>query len=154
MARFHETTNSGGVVMVPFSPEDEAEADARDAAASVITSGMVNAERDRRIAAGFTFNGAMFDSRPEDQKRIAGAAQLAFMAIVAGAQAGDLMWHGGVQPFAWIALDNSIVTMDAQTVVQFGRAAAAWEQAHIFAGRAIKNLSPIPADYTAPERWP
>jgi hypothetical protein len=114
----------------------------------------VNAERDQRTAAGFAFEGKTYDSRPEDQKRIAGAAQLAFMAVVAGAQPGNLLWHGGEQPFAWIAGDNSITTMDAHTVIEFGRAAARWESAHVFAARAIKDAENPPADWRDDKWWP
>ena len=52
----------------------------------------VDAERDRRIDAGIEFRGVMFQSRATDRENIAGAAQLAFMAMVAGAQPGDLRW--------------------------------------------------------------
>jgi len=120
----------------------------------VISADNVNAERDRRIHAGFTFNGTRFQSRLEDQKRIAGAGTLAVMAIVAGAQAGDLRWHGGESDFAWIAEDNSLVTMDAQTVIAFGQAAARHETLHVFAARALKDTSPIPADFAADQHWP
>jgi hypothetical protein len=115
---------------------------------------MVNEERDQRIAAGFTFNGVHYDFDTRAKVNISGAAQLAFMAIVAGAQAGDLFWNGGAEPFTWIAADNTLVTMDAQTVVEFGRAAAQHEQAHIFAARALKDMDPIPLDFADGAYWP
>lgn len=118
------------------------------------TASDVNAERDRRVAAGFMFNGALFQSRAEDQKRINGAGTLAVIAIMNGAQSGDLRWHGGASDFAWIAADNSLVTMDAQTVLTFGQAAAAWESAHVFAARTVKDMDPIPADYANDQYWP
>lgn len=114
----------------------------------------VNAERDNRIGVGFLFNTTLFQSRPEDQKRISGAATLAVIAIMAGAQPNDLRWHGGASDFAWIAADNSLVTMDAQTVLAFGQAAANWEAAHIYAARALKDLEAVPADYTDNQYWP
>ena len=117
-------------------------------------SAQINAYRDKLISAGFWFNGVRFDSRPEDQKRINGSALLAFMAISAGAQEGDYYWHGGTEPFAWIAYDNSIVQMDAQTVIEFGKAAAEHERAHVFAARTLKDMDPIPDDITNPEYWP
>lgn len=115
---------------------------------------LVNAERDRRIFSGFTFNGTRFQSRLEDQKRISGAAILAAVASMAGAQPGDLRWHGGYSDFAWIAEDNSLVPMDAQTVIGFGQAAAAHEAAHVFAARALKDSDPIPLDYASDQYWP
>jgi hypothetical protein len=51
-------------------------------------------------------------------------------------------------------LDNTPTVMDAQTMLAFAQAAASWKREHIYAGRAIKDLSPIPADYAADGRWP
>jgi hypothetical protein len=117
-------------------------------------SAELNSERDRRIGRGFMFQDRRFDFDDRAKANIAGAAQLAFMAMVAGAQSGDLFWNGGSTPFTWIAADNSFVTMDAQTVVEFGRAAALHEQSHIFAARAVKDMDPIPADYANDSYWP
>jgi len=122
--------------------------------AALPTSADLNAERDRRIAAGFVYGGNLFDFNDRAKANISGAAQLAFIAIVAGVQPGDLFWNGGLSPFTWIAADNSLVTMDAQTVIQFGRTAAEHEQAHIFAARALKDMEPIPVDYTEDRYWP
>lgn len=118
------------------------------------TSGDVTAERDRRIAAGFTFNGKVFDFDNGSKQRVAGAATLAGFAIAAGAQTGNLLWHGGTAPFTWIAADNSVMTMDAQTCFAFGQVAAEHETAHIFAARALKDMVPIPADYVDDVHWP
>lgn len=120
---------------------------------SVLREG-VNAERDRRIQSGFTFNGVRFQTRPDDQKRIAGVGTMALGAMVNGAQAGDLRWADPDSDFAWIAEDNTEVTMDAQTAFAFGLAYAAWERAHIFAARAIKELELIPEDYADDSHWP
>lgn len=114
----------------------------------------INTHRDDRIASGFTFQNNIFDSRPEDQKRISGAALLAFMAILNGAQENDYMWHGGQEPFAWITQTNTTVQMDAQTVVEFGKVAAEWERAHIFAARTLKDMDIVPEDYTDDIYWP
>lgn len=113
---------------------------------------LINAERDRRIDAGVTFQGVMYQSAATDRENIAGAAQLAFMAMVAGAQAGDLRWSNPEEDFTWIASDNSLVPMDAPTVVAFGKAAAGAKQALIKAGRALKDVAPTPTDYTD-DRW-
>ena len=114
----------------------------------------VDAERDRRINGGFIFEGVEYQSRPEDRENIAGAATAALGAIVAGAQPGDLRWHGGAEDFAWIAADNTTHTMDAQTVYAFGQAAMAHKQAHIFAARDIKDADPIPEDVADDGYWP
>lgn len=118
------------------------------------TAADVDRERDRRIDAGVEFQGAAFQSRAGDRENIAGSAQLAFMAIVAGAQPGDLRWSDPDYDFAWIASDNALVPMDAQTVVDFGKAAAQRKQALIFAARQLKDMDPIPARYTDDKWWP
>ena len=125
-----------------------------DYVAPPITSNQVNQERDSRISAGFTFSGKVYDFDSKSKDNISGAALNAFMAIVAGTQAGNLRWHGGSTDFAWIAQDNTLTTMDAQTVVAFGQAAAAHETAHIFAARTLKESDPIPTDYTDDVYWP
>lgn len=117
-------------------------------------SEQINSYRDQLISSGFWFNGVKFDSRSEDQKRINGSALLAYMAISAGAQEGDYYWHGGAEPFAWISKNNTLVTMDAPTVIEFGKVAAEHERTHVFAARTLKDMDPIPEDYTDPQYWP
>lgn len=119
-----------------------------------VTKQEVNRERDRRAAQSFTFAGAAFQARPEDQKRINGAGTLALAAIVGGAQPGNLRWHGGDADFAWIGADNKLMAMDAHTVMAFGQAAARWESLHVFAARALKQMAPIPADFSDDKYWP
>ncbi|MBP0440695.1 DUF4376 domain-containing protein [Tianweitania sediminis] len=144
---------TGATSVVAMTPSELAEFESsRAARPPTITD--VDLERDRRISAGFTFNGKLFQARPEDQKRISGAGTLALGAMMNGALAGDLRWHGGSADFCWIAADNSTVTMDAQTVFAFGQAAANWESDHVFAARALKDADPIPADYTDDAYWP
>ena len=123
-------------------------------AAPAISPDAVDAERDRRITDGFTFGGVAYQYRDEDRENIAGAAVAALAAMMAGAQPNDLQWHGGASDFVWIAADNSLNPMDAQTMFAFGQAAMAHKQAHIFAARAIKDADPIPADFTDDGYWP
>lgn len=118
------------------------------------TSWDVDAERDRRIDGGIEFQGVKFQSRTTDRENILGAAQLAFMAAMQGAQPGDLRWSNPDQDFIWIASDNSQVPMDAQTVVAFGKSAAERKQALIFAARQIKDMEPIPSDFSGDHWWP
>lgn len=120
----------------------------------VVTSEMVDAERDRRIDAGVEFQGLIFQSRAADRENIAGAAQLGFMAVIAGAESGDLRWSDPGQDFTWIAADNSLVPMDAPTVVEFGKVAAARKQALIYAARQLKDKAAIPSDYADDKWWP
>jgi hypothetical protein len=114
----------------------------------------VNRERDRRTHAGFMFQGKLYQFDPDSRSRITGAATLAKFAIAAGKQPGDLRWINPAVDFSWIAADNTLTTMDAQTCSAFGDAAAVHEQRHIFAARAIKAMSPIPLDYADAKYWP
>ena len=118
-----------------------------------ISSDEVDIERDRRIVDGFIFGGVKYQSRPEDRENIAGASQVAFAAIVGGAQVNDLYWHGGTDPFVWIAADNSLNPMDAYTMFNFGKVAMEHKQSMIFKARALKDMDPIPTDYTEDKHW-
>lgn len=113
----------------------------------------VTAERDRRLQT-FSFAGKVFQFDDESQLNIAGAGTLALAAIINGAQPGNLRWSDAGRDFAWLAADNTSVTMDAQTCFAFAQAAAKWKADHIHAARAIKDMSPIPTDYAANARWP
>lgn len=118
------------------------------------SSEAVDTERDRRVSACFTFGGVAYQSRPEDRENITGASLAALAAMMQGAQPGDLRWHGGDSDFVWIATDNSTHAMDAQTVFAFGQTAMAHKQALIFAARALKDVNPIPYDFTDDAYWP
>lgn len=129
-----------------------------EAIALSISPDQVDAERNRRIDDGIEFEGVRYQTRQTevhtDRENIAGMAQLAFMAIVGGAVEGDLRWANPDEDFAWIAEDNSLVPMDAPTVVAFGKAAAARKLQLIQAARALKDMDPIPVDYTDDKWWP
>lgn len=114
----------------------------------------VDAERDRRANAGIVLNGVRYQTGPDDRDNISGAALLATMAIMAGAQRGDLRWHDQASDFVWIAFDNSKVPMDAFDVVELGKLAATRKQALIYAGRDLKDMVEIPADFTDDKWWP
>lgn len=110
------------------------------------TAEQVNAERDRRLLR-FTFEGRGYDfcdGKGSDQN-IAGAATLALAAVLTGV--------GWDENFTWIAADNTTVPMSAQTCLNFGKTAADWKARHIRAARALKDMSPIPADFADDSRW-
>jgi hypothetical protein len=106
----------------------------------------ITAERERRIAGNFTFNGVAYDFDAESKSRITGMATLAGFSVSNGTE-----WP---TDFAWIAADNSFVPMDAVTCFSFGQAAATHEAGHIFAARAIKDAIPRPIDVTDDALWP
>jgi len=114
----------------------------------------IDIERDRRMKAGFLFGGVAYDFDDASKARITGMATLAGFAMAQGAQAGDYLWAGGATPFVWIASDNSFVPMDAPTCFAFGQAAAAHEIAFIFAARMLKDMAPIPEDFSNAAYWP
>jgi len=113
----------------------------------------VHGERDRRLQL-FTYSGVEYDFDSDSRQNIAGAYSLALAAVIHGAQPGDLRWADPDEDFTWIAHDNSILTMDAQTCLAFGQAAASWKADHIRTARAIKDLDPVPDDYADDSRWP
>ncbi|MBS3648616.1 DUF4376 domain-containing protein [Pseudaminobacter sp. 19-2017] len=128
---------------------------------ATVTSEEVNAEALRRIEQGFRFNGKMFDNDTLSNRRISGAGTLALAAITQGKLPGDYHWHltqaeidAGGLPFSWIVKDNTTMLLDCHQVFELGQAAAAWEKAHVFAARALKDMGPVPLDYRDDKHWP
>lgn len=123
-----------------------------------VTSRQVNAERDRRVDLGLTVNiggtDYTFQFDAKSRENISGAATLAGFAVAGGALAGNYLWHGGTQPFSWILADNSVIQIDAPTMFAIGQAAANRVSLFTFAARTIKELNPIPLNYTADSYWP
>lgn len=122
--------------------------------ARVVKGAEVNTERDRRTEGLFVFAGKYFQLDAKSQRHITAKGAQAKFAVLSGAVAGDLRWANPDQDFAWIATDNSIVPMDAQTMAAFANAADLWVTGHIMAGAAIKVMNPIPTDVTADALWP
>lgn len=103
------------------------------------STSVVNTERDRRIAAGFTFpypDGKVFQLNIPN---ITAALASATASVINGAQDGDLRWLDPNKDFAWIAMDNTELTMDARTAMMFGQSATAWNSSLMTAARAIKD---------------
>lgn len=113
----------------------------------------INKERDRRIAGGFRFGEHLYDSDDKSRTMIAEAGMRAMVAIISGAQTGDLRWDGDSEDFYWIAADNQKVAMDAQTTVDLAAACQEHVKRHNWKARALKDQSPIPANYQADEHW-
>ncbi len=125
-----------------------------------VESSDVDVERDRRISAGFSFQGVHYQSRlpspgfSGDWDIFSGKSLEAFIAVMSGAQPGNLRWSDPDNDFTWIAADNTRVPMDAQTVIELGKVAAAHRSTHAFAGSDLKAQSPIPDDYRDDKYWP
>lgn len=110
----------------------------------------VNAIRDDRTANAFVFAGVLFqldDAR--SQPRITAMGADARFAVLGGAQPGNLRWADPDHDFGWIATDNSVMPMDAQTMVAFSDAAKLWVSRHTFAGAAIKKAIAAAEDHAA-----
>ncbi len=114
----------------------------------------VDAERDRRISAGFTWNGKTFQSDEDSRENITGAATSATAYIVMGGSPDEVYWDSPDTPFYWLATDNSLVQMTPVQVIEFGNAAKAHKKSTIFAARALKDMATIPADYADDKYWP
>ncbi len=127
--------NTAQVVVRSLSPDD------------------VDRERDRRLGA-FVFGGVEYDFDTASRALIGKARGSALPAILAGAQVGDYRWADIDNDFGWIDKANEYNLMDAHTCLAFGNAAASWEGRHIIAGRVIKNMTPIPANYASNDWWP
>lgn len=121
---------------------------------TVVTDQMVMDERDRRMRGTFIFQGKPYDCDSASLQRITGASVLAMRWLDNGGDPTSVYWNGGETPFQWIAADNSLTELDAKTMFDFGRAAIENESAHIFASRALKDMAPIPTDYTDDKYWP
>lgn len=114
----------------------------------------INKERDRRLKSDFEFQGKFFQRDEDSLKRITGASVLAGFAIAAGAPVGYLKWANPNRDFGWIASDNTVVPMDAQTCFAFGSLAAKIESDIVFAAKALREMDPIPEDFTDDVWWP
>lgn len=125
-----------------------------DAPPAPVTRAQVDAERDRRTAETFTFNGKLFQLDEKSIGRITAMGADARFAMAAGAQAGDYLWADPTAPFGFIATDNSIMLMDAQTMADFANAAKLWVSRHTFAGLTLKSQTPIPVDFADNKHWP
>lgn len=118
------------------------------------TAENVDKERDRRLIAGFTYNGHTFDSDPLSIQKVTGAALKANVAVLGGALVGDLRWFDPNEDFDWIARDNSRVTLDAHDMAAMGDALAIHQKQIIYAARDLKDLATIPSDFASDQYWP
>lgn len=119
-----------------------------------ITSNTIDFERDQRIEHNFTFANTAFQLDNISQQRIIAMGADARFAVLGGAQENNYRWADPDNDFGWIATDNSIMLMDAQTMVAFSDAAKLWVSKHIFAARAIKDMDPLPENYKDNMYWP
>lgn len=136
----YDTETGGSVKITDLGPLPDGLAPSPPPPTVAQRCAAVDALRDAKIAAGFTFAGTAFQTDPDSVKRIAGTASAAHVAITQdGAEAGDLRWADPASDFVWIATDNSLIAMDAPTAIAFGQAYLAFERRLVFAASAIKT---------------
>jgi hypothetical protein len=121
-----------------------------------INKWQVNAERDRRITGGFMYMGYMFQSDDFSARNIMDAVQAAELCIEEDYRAAETYrWQtGATEDYYWIATDNTHVFMNAYDVRHLGQYMLRMKQRMIRNGRDLKNLDPIPMDYTDDKYWP
>lgn len=121
------------------------------------TTDSVNVERDRRLAEGFLFRGMRFLVIGEAKTDITAMAVSATLAKADGFEAEEFRWQNPDRDFAWIAIDNSRLLLDAPSMVEFAKEAGRFSESHVMAARNIKdrilNGEHI-SDITLDELWP
>lgn len=116
----------------------------------------VDLERDRRRAQGFLYRDLMFQARDQDILNMSGAATAAMNAIMMGAQPGDTRWRDPAKDFAWISTDNTIVPLDAYSMIELGQTAMGHVESLVFRARSIKDgimAGEVPPDLAAEDLW-
>lgn len=110
----------------------------------------VNAIRDQRISGGFAFLTYRIQSRATDRENILALAAQAAAAIAAGAEVGDYTW-GGLYPagFGFIVEDNSVIPIDAQTMVAMRDRGFDFKAGQTFYAVSLKAAVDAAADHAA-----
>lgn len=96
----------------------------------------VNAERDRRGSLPIEFAGNQYQATD-------GSIQDDFGLAVAELQT----------EFARITLDNQIVALSADEAIELGRAVIERKSRLVLAARRLKDMAPIPIDFTDNKHW-
>lgn len=105
----------------------------------VATTADVDAERDRRLSAGFAYQGKLIQADLGSQTALNVFGQRAVVAVDNGALPGDLRWADAAKDFAWIAADNSMLPLDAPSMVEMQRMASAFLDRTRTAARRLKD---------------
>lgn len=119
-----------------------------------IISADVDAERDRRIASGFTHKGKRYQTDAFSEKSVHTMTTIATAYIMNGGDAESLRWFNPSYDFFFIAEDNTHVSMSAKDMIEFGTAFAQWGSMHTLAGSELKRQEVIPINYKDNSYWP
>lgn len=110
----------------------------------------VNAERERRIAAGTTVNITGYGTIPlqgrdVDQINLLGLVQAASLRVAAGDVTTTTVFRDA---------DNTNHELTPPQIIELWSKGSAWISSVYTASWVIKELSPIPADFSDDARWP
>lgn len=111
----------------------------------VISPSYVNAERDRRIVAGKTFDGVAVTGRAEDMRNLTNLALAAQLRIASGDNATLTRFRDGNDVYHNLTPTQMLAIWQQGTAYASDIYAASW---------VIKDLVPIPLDYDDDSRWP
>lgn len=103
----------------------------------------IGAAYEARIAAGYTWNGKLFEIDNDSRANINGAGSMASALVASGAAA---QWPAD---FGWVAADNTIVPMTAAQVIAFGLAVGFYYSGVVLRERILGNAVAAAADLAA-----
>tara|TARA_R100001086_G_scaffold16743_2_gene8193 strand:- start:2297 stop:2815 length:519 start_codon:yes stop_codon:yes gene_type:complete len=114
----------------------------------------VNKERNRRISGGFSWNGHTFQSDPDSRENIIGSSVDATEFMRSGGSSDEVYWQSPDTPFVWLSEENQLVPLSPAQMIDMGRALLSHKKNCIFAARVLKDMDPIPSDFTDDKYWP
>lgn len=109
----------------------------------------IDAERDRRLAHGFTADVGRV-SVPVDTRNGADWINLIGLALYAQKLVAD---GHGTSTMAFRGADNRVYTLSAAEIVELGQQAMAHKSMIYGKAWSLKDTAPIPADYQADAYW-
>lgn len=120
---------------------------------AVVEPSEVDVERDRRRFLNITFDNQVFQADQTSQANMHEAALWALKAVEAGAAVDDYQWNSNDTDFQWILADNSLSTMDAHDMVALWAVVSKRNSELHLKARELKNMDPIPLNYTDNSFW-
>lgn len=102
-------------------------------------SAAVFREMNRRKRIGFKFNTVWYQGDDASITNMTGLGMAATSAVINGAMDGDYRWSDPLKDFVFIARDNSMVPLDARTMMMLGQAAMNFSSSYAIASRKIKD---------------
>lgn len=144
-AGFIRRFSAGAWGYVPVGEPDEEPTEA-----PTITAGMVNAERDRRIASGTSvpvtgYGSIPLQGREKDQTNLLGLVQAASLRIASGDVTTLTKFRDG---------SNADHFLTPPQVIEMWSKGSAWISSVYDASWALKDMPTIPLDYTNDSHWP